>query len=882
MSEFVQGQRWVVDSEPELGLGIVVSVEVRSVSIFFPLANCERMYALGQAPLTRIVFAQDDEVTLASGEKRRVVEVKDHQGLMIYDVGTEGLVPETQISAEIQLNQPFMRLMTGQLDKAKWFYFRRELDAAMARVWGARLNGLLGVRASLIPHQLYVAHTACDRDRVRVLLADEVGLGKTLEAGMILTRLIKLERAKRAVIIVPDALQVQWLVELIRRFSLAPGVYDGPGYDFDQGQIHIVKQSALVDEAEALLAAEFDVAIVDEAHHIQPNTEGFGVLRFLSELCQHMVLVTATPEQLGFESHFARLQLLDADKYTSIDALAQEEAGYAELNGLIRDLPATRALLVSRFDLDGDMADGALIDQVLDCHGVGRVMFRNVRASVKGFPGRLPQAHAIASAQWLDRYEWLAQFLKANPDEKVLVICHEKMQVIDCENFLWQKHGIDPALFHEDMDLIERDRAAAYFADFEKGAQVLLCSEIGSEGRNFQFSHHLVCLDLPSHPDMLEQRIGRLDRIGQTQDVNIHVLIGADDAGSPDDNALRWHWYHEVLDCVARQNPAAGSVHDDCFPGAFDQITPDIEATAKQRVALLEAKIREGRDALLERNSCRQPLAGELVERIAQFEQETPAGLVEMASELLNFHFEDLGNQTYSLIPADNMLIPSLPSIPPEGVEVAFDRDVACSRDDVIFMTWDSPFISGLWELLHHSELGSACVALLPSKQLPAGQCLLEACFDVVVQSEHASECLPFLDSYSVRTLTLDISDKDLADALGESQLQQSLTHVDKKLARKIIQSKKAEMPAWYAKAEAFSEVRKKQLIDAACTQVAAFFAQEKSRLSQLAKKNPAIDGAEVELLAQKEQRLLRALGAQTHLQLSAIRLIVTTEPKVL
>lgn len=76
--------------------------------------------------------------------------------------------------------------------------------------------------------------------------------------------------------------------------------------------------------------------------------------------------------------------------------------------------------------------------------------------------------------------------------------------------------GIKTASFTEEMSLLERDQAAAYFAD-ESGASILLASEIGSEGRNFQFAHHLVLFDLPANADTLEQRIGRLDRIGQSQ-----------------------------------------------------------------------------------------------------------------------------------------------------------------------------------------------------------------------------------------------------------------------------------------------------------------------------------------------------------------------------
>ena len=112
----------------------------------------------------------------------------------------------------------------------------------------------------------------------------------------------------------------------------------------------------------------------------------------------------------------------------------------------------------------------------------------------------------------------------------MLVIAASADTAIDMGQALKAKHAIHAALFHEHMGLLERDRAAAYFADMEDGSQVLICSEIGSEGRNFQFSHHIILFDLPLNPDLLEQRIGRLDRIGQTQTITIHVPFLQDSA----------------------------------------------------------------------------------------------------------------------------------------------------------------------------------------------------------------------------------------------------------------------------------------------------------------------------------------------------------------
>ena len=106
--------------------------------------------------------------------------------------------------------------------------------------------------------------------------------------------------------------------------------------------------------------------------------------------------------------------------------------------------------------------------------------------------------------------------------EKILVISSSRQKALSIEAAVANHITIEMARFDESMTLLQRDRNAAFFLR-EDGAKVLISSEIGSEGRNFQFVHHLFLFDLPLNPELLEQRIGRLDRIGQKNDIRIHV-----------------------------------------------------------------------------------------------------------------------------------------------------------------------------------------------------------------------------------------------------------------------------------------------------------------------------------------------------------------------
>ena len=328
MAEFIPGQRCISDAELQMGLGTILTVEQRTVTVLFMATGDTRTYAKLSAPLTRVLFSVGDNISSHNGITIKVKEIVENHGLVTYSgldsKGIQHQLEEAELDNFIKLNRPSERLFNGQIDKDTWFDLRYQTLHHRNRLAKSDLYGLTGSRTSLIAHQLYIAHEVSRRYAPRVLLADEVGLGKTIEAGLILHQQLLLERARRVLIVVPESLVHQWLVEMLRRFNLMFSIFDAARFEdpeseeageFDDSENPFHAEQLVLCSLEFLVshpqravqacAGEWDLLVVDEAHHLswtpERASDEYRLVESLAEKTVGLLLLTATPEQLGKE-----------------------------------------------------------------------------------------------------------------------------------------------------------------------------------------------------------------------------------------------------------------------------------------------------------------------------------------------------------------------------------------------------------------------------------------------------------------------------------------------------------------------------------------------------------------------------------------------------
>ncbi|HPI72486.1 MAG TPA: SNF2-related protein [bacterium] len=913
MQVFKIGQRWISMMEPGLGLGIVEAVERDFVDIRFPASRCQRRYAAASAPLRRVEFQPGNTVRSRSGNTLRIDGMEVRDGLLIYR-GDGAELPETELSDQMSFTTPVNRLHSGFVDRNRDFSLRYRSLVYQHNWAKSRVRGFIGGRIALLPHQLYVAGEITHRDLNRVLLADETGLGKTIEACLILHRRLVSGSIARVLVLTPLSLVHQWFIELYRKFNLFFRIFDDEYCRSLEGSD--AKANPFLDDQLALcsmdflernplrrrqmVAAGWDCVVIDEAHHLTENSANYALAVQISAVCRQLILLSATPEQLGRKSHFSRLQLLDPARYSDYRRFLQEEKRYRRVSALLdhicdhRPLTAAQTRLIEellpeephgspaqwRLRLQNDpKLQERVIEDLLDQHGLGRVVFRNTRSAIPGFPCR--QVHLIPLSAAADRafsaaadprISWLVQFLRQDRQRKVLLICKSVEQVLEIEQALRKRMKIQVALFHEKISLLQRDRYAAWFAR-KDGAQICLCSEIGSEGRNFQFAQHLVLYDLPANPELVDQRIGRLDRIGQAHSIHIHVPY---QVGSAEE--ILALWYHEGLNAF-EQN----------VPGSY-QIYRRVQKELERRIRLLQlkgmktlcqktaqlrrevsAQMRLGRDRLLQLYSFRPEIAAHLVEGVQA--QDAQPGLEKFMLEVMTFYdlrVNYLEERTYR-VSTESLSNPEfpLPLMKEEEFTITFDRTIACQHEDWEFLTWDHPMVLGVLDLLLGSEKGNCALAMMPEAE--ESGFLLEAVYVLECIAPKAMEIDRFLPPRPVRIVV----DHTLQDCTEK--------HSVKSWIRRLREPDPHRWPGQPLSAEQlnamidataqFAERNSQEIRANSRRFMEQQLGYERDRLRGLARKNPNIKPQQVDDLHERMQALAGILDT-ARLRLDALRLV--------
>ena len=941
---YLPGQRWVSETEPELGLGSILRVTPHTVTVAFGATNESREYALGNAPIRRVRFHSGDSLLLRDSSTVTADSVVERRGLIHYRADGRD-IPESELSDTLTFNRPEQRLVAADVDVPADFDLRVAALRHQHRRRKSRVRGFVGGRIDLIPHQLCIAAEVSGRLLPRVLLADEVGLGKTIEACLIVHRLLLTGRAQRVLILVPDSLVHQWFVELLRRFNLWFHIFDeerctaieaaGPDTNpFLDDQLVIASLSLFTAKPvrrEQALAAGWDLLVVDEAHHLgwtpEAASPGYAVVEALGKATAGLLLLTATPEQLGMASHFARLRLLDPDRFHSLDAFIQESGAYREVArltekviakesfeadevaALARLLAETPATLQPRLaKLADDSVRNALVEALLDQHGTGRVLFRNTRMTIAGFPRRVARlwpldedgdnvelferlaeefsadsdpslaAHFEPDFSADPRVQWLLEQLRALGNDKILVLCRTRAKAETLERELRAWTSARLAVFHEGLNLVQRDRHAAWFAE-EDGARLLICSEIGSEGRNFQFAHHLVMFDLPLDPELLEQRIGRLDRIGQTSEIQLHLPFVV---GSAQELLVRW--YHEGLNSFEK-NLQGGRTLLEQFGARITHLALEFheraeaarreleELVAETRIARLEltARLEKGRDRLLELNSFRAGTAARIVDEIRKQDADATLDPFMVAVfDHFGIHVEEIASRTWRLGSA-GIFAESFPGLPLEGLTVTGDRTRALSREDVQFLTWDHPLVTGALDLILGSDKGNSSFGLW--KDGKGSGLYLETIFLLECVAPPALHIDRFLPPTPLRVL-VDSRGNDACTLIDRESLARQVRPGDAYPHVSRTEVREQLLPGLLEKSEEIVQKHLPGLVAQAQREMTTQLDAEITRLRQLARVNPSVRPEEVQQLLDQKAALSQHLAAARP-RLEALRLIL-------
>ncbi len=494
-------------------------------------------------------------------------------------VDTQPLVPDLPrldltLDLAIELANPEAIQLDGAAPDPTWFRLRAEL-IQLGLMEGFDellcLGALHGVEAHW--YQIETVRKVLKQYRGRVLLADEVGLGKTVEAGMVLKEYTLRGMAERVLILTPAPLVGQWRDEMASKFGIDCAtshdalLRNDPAAFWDQKRvIASIAVARRREHADQLAQRAYDVVVVDEAHHLRDQASAsYRLVNALQK--RFLLLLSATPVQNNLIELYHLLTLLQPGIFRTqkdfrsaymVPGKPREPANRDRLRDLMRGVMVrnTRALAAlhlprrhaATIRAVPDPAEAACYQELTELAravatgGQSRLVVQHLLSAAGSSPAAAAAAIARFAARHPDDPRWAAllaryaaisagakqdallKLLARNPSEKKMVFVHHRDSMTNLADLL-RRHGMAPLLFDGSMSGPEKDAAVAAFAG---PGTLLLCSESGGEGRNLQFCNTLVNFDIPWNPMAIEQRIGRIDRIGQTREVFVFNLVTAD------------------------------------------------------------------------------------------------------------------------------------------------------------------------------------------------------------------------------------------------------------------------------------------------------------------------------------------------------------------
>lgn len=460
--------------------------------------------------------------------------------------------PYSALLARLTAAGPVDEAISALVDDAATLWSRPGFDT---------LASVPHLRFTPFAHQLQAAQSALRRMRGRVILADEVGLGKTIEAGLVLSELRLRGLADRALIVVPAGLVEQWREELDRKFGLPTTVPAGGSWPSlpDRPVVVASLAAARRDPLRAALTDKpWDLVVVDEAHRVKsPRSASGRLARALR--ARYLLLLTATPVENRLDELFELISLVAPGL---LGTPAQFRARHGGGEGLPRDIAGlqarTREVMVRHrrsevaVSLPQRLAETVRVtpteqeqslydDIVTRVRTEGRQASSSRRLALRAV-AQLAGSSPAAVAPTLARLDWddlaqrafditsteksrvLLSLLRRHLDrgEKVVVFTAYRQTLALLEEALGAA-GVPAAVYHGALSRTEKEGAVTAFRD---EVPVLLTTEAAGEGRNLQFCHVMVNMDLPWNPMRIEQRLGRLHRIGQESDVVLTNLVG--------------------------------------------------------------------------------------------------------------------------------------------------------------------------------------------------------------------------------------------------------------------------------------------------------------------------------------------------------------------